>query len=28
MAPTVTGRSGHVQHAIPVDDLRRILAAG
>lgn len=28
MAPTVTGRSGHVRHAIPVDDLRRILAAG
>ena len=27
MAPTVTGRSGHVRHAIPVDDLRRILAA-
>jgi D-aminopeptidase len=28
MAPTVTGRSGHVRHAIPVDDLRRILATG
>ena len=28
MAPTVTGRSGHVRQAIPVGDLRRILAAG
>jgi len=28
MAPTVTGRSGHVEHAIPVDDLRRIFATG
>ena len=27
-APTVTGRSGHVEHGIPVDALRRILAAG
>jgi L-aminopeptidase/D-esterase-like protein len=26
MAPTVTGRASHVEHAIPVDDLRRILA--
>jgi D-aminopeptidase len=28
MATTVTGRSGHVRQAIPVGDLRRILAAG
>lgn len=26
MARTVTGRSGHTEHALPVDDLRRILA--
>ena len=28
MAPTVTGRSGHVEYAIPADAVRRILAAG
>jgi len=28
MALTVTGRAGHVEHAIPVDALRRILAGG
>ena len=28
MAPTVTGRSGNVEHAIPADAVRRILAAG
>jgi D-aminopeptidase len=26
MARTVTGRSGHTEHALPVDDLRRLLA--
>ncbi len=28
MARTVTGRAGHTEHALPVDDLRRILAGG